>query len=89
MARMPSNKNNKWKILYATSLAWQLGFLILVFLGGFILLGIWLDKTFQTKQFFLSLGIVLGISLASYSTYRSYLPLVKKRNKNSSRKTPR
>jgi len=53
---MQENKN-QIKTWYAISLAFQLGFLVVVSIGGFILWGILGDKYLHTSPFYLLLAL--------------------------------
>ena len=55
------SKKENFKTLYAISLAWQLGFLIIIPIGGFLLLGLWGDKLLNTQPFFLITGILIPL----------------------------
>ncbi len=59
-------KKNEFKIFYAVSFAWQLGFLIIAPIGGFLLLGYWLDNIFGASHLFLIIGIITGIAITVY-----------------------
>lgn len=72
-----SNKNG-FRFFYALSLATQLGFLIAASLGGFILLGVWLDRTLGTEVVFVLAGSVIGIVLTVVEVYHIILPLIRK-----------
>ena len=54
------------------------------FIGGSILLGVfvgrWLDTKFNT-QFFWIIGLILGIVVAFYGVYRMLLPLMGSKTK--------
>ena len=57
------------------------------FIGGSILLGVfvgrWLDTKFDTRLFWV-IGLILGIVVAFYGVYRMLLPLMdSKRNKEN------
>jgi len=71
-----SQKNN-FKIFYVLSIAWQLGFLIAIPIGGFLFLGIWADKFFKTQPFLLLLGLFIGIVITIYEVYHLLIPLIK------------
>lgn len=71
-----SRKNNPG-LLYALSLALELGFLIAVPLGGFIFSGFLADKFLGTRPLFLIVGVVIGATIAFYGTYRSLIPVMK------------
>ena len=67
-------------MLYAVSLVWQLGILIVVAVGGFMFLGQWCDKIFKTSPLFLIIGVILGIIIAIHGAYRFFLPLIGKKS---------
>ncbi|MCA9361883.1 AtpZ/AtpI family protein [Candidatus Kaiserbacteria bacterium] len=54
----------------------QLGFLIVFSVGGFLLLGYWLDHKFGFSPLFIVLGIWLGIAVTVYETYKMVTPLI-------------
>lgn len=70
-------KNNNFKKFYAVSFAWQLGFLIIFSLGGFMFLGFEADKHFNTSPLFLILGLLVGLAVSIYETYHMLIPLIK------------
>lgn len=72
-----SSTGTEFKFWYALSLGLQLGFMIAVPIGGFILLGYWVDNHFLTHPVFILLGIVLGFSITAYEVYQWLLPLIK------------
>jgi len=72
------DRSDKFKLIYAFSLAWQIGILIIVSIGGFLLLGRWVDDFFGAGgSFFLSVGIFLGVVIAIHGVYKVLLPLIK------------
>ncbi len=71
------NKRNNFKIFYALSFAWQLGFLIVVSIGGFLFLGFWGDKFFSTQPLFLIFGLLVGIVVTIYEVHHLLAPLIK------------
>jgi len=76
----PTQKNqNKKKLIYALSLGTQLGFLIALPLISFLILGLFLDKKFNTFPFFLILGIIFGIMNVFIETYYFLLPFLEKK----------
>jgi len=79
---MPSEhpQKNSFKTFYAISFAWQLGFLIIFPIAGFIALGLWLDAIFQTPPFLLLLGVIAGLTITGYEVYHSLIPLIKNRH---------
>lgn len=74
---MPESEKDGFKTFYALSLAWQLGFLIAVPIGGFLILGFWLDKKFNTSPLSLIIGVILGIVITIYEVYHLLVPLIK------------
>lgn len=74
---MAQNQNN-FKIWYALAVAFQLGFLIVVPIGGFMLLGLWADKILKTGPFLLIAGALIGLSITVYEIYHWLIPLIKK-----------
>jgi len=70
-----SRKNN-FKVFYAFSVAWQLGFLIAIPIGGFLLLGILGDEFFGTHPLLLIGGLVIGILTTVYEVYHLIAPLI-------------
>ena len=69
---------DSFKTFYALSFAWQLGFLIIAPIGGFLLLGFWLDKKFNSSPFILIVGVILGVVITFYEIYHLLVPLIKK-----------
>ena len=74
-------KKNGFKTFYAVSFAWQLGFLIAVPIGGFLLLGYWADGIFHTGPLLLFIGMIVGLSVTVYEVYHSLAPFVKNNDK--------
>lgn len=59
------------------------------YIGGCIVLGVvagvWLDTRLNTKPVLVIIGLILGIIVAFYGTYRMVLPNIdKKKNKGES-----
>lgn len=71
-----------FRFFYILSFAWQFGFLVVLPIGGFLFLGIILDKKLNSHPFFLILGIIVGIAITSYETYNNLKILLKKDKKN-------
>lgn len=67
-----------FKIWYAISFALQLGFLIIVPIGGFMLLGLWVDKYLNTAPFLLIAGVIVGVIITGYEVYHLLMVLIKK-----------
>jgi F0F1-type ATP synthase assembly protein I len=76
------SKKDNFKILYALSLAWQLGFLIAIPLAVFLWLGILADKALGTRPLFLILSLFAAIAITAYEVYHWLMPLIKKTKKN-------
>lgn len=74
-------KRNNFKTFYALSLAWQLGFLIVAPIAGFLLLGLWSDTFFKTQPLLLILGILIGVIITIYEVYHLLIPLIKDEEK--------
>ncbi len=68
------------KIFYAVSMAFQLGFIIVLSIGGFLFLGVLGDQFFGTRPLFLILGIINGTILTIYGVYHSVIPIIKDKN---------
>lgn len=73
-----SVEGSNFKTWYALSIAFQLGFLIAAPILGFILLGLWLDKTLASFPLFLIIGIIVGMVITFYEVYHFLIPLIKK-----------
>lgn len=54
-------------------IGWYVGLCV----AGGILGGVWLDKKLGTSLIFTLVGVVLGLVLASYGTYRMISPLMR------------
>lgn len=78
---MPSEKDS-FKVFYALSLAWQLGFLIAVPIIGFLFLGFWGDRLLGTKPLFLIIGFLAGMGITIYELYHTLTPLIKNKKEN-------
>ena len=66
---------NHFKTFYALSLAWQLGFFIVMPIGGFLLLGIFGDRFFGTSPLLLLVGFFVGIAVTLYEAHHLFIPL--------------
>ncbi|MFH1657030.1 MAG: AtpZ/AtpI family protein [bacterium] len=71
------SQKSKSKTFYALSLAWQLGFIIIIPIGGFLFLGVLGDKVLKTKPLFLIIGLLVGIIVTVYEVYHLIVPLIK------------
>ncbi len=74
-----NQRNNKGKIIYALSIGTQLGFLIVLPLIGFSMLGLFLDKKLNTFPIFLILGIIVSIMVTFFEAYYLLLPFLEKK----------
>ena len=77
MNSVEKNNNDGFKTWYALSFAFQLGFLIVVPIAGFVFLGRWLDNVFRTFPIFFILGIIVGLIITAYEVYHLLVPLIK------------
>ncbi|HHE67497.1 MAG TPA: AtpZ/AtpI family protein [Candidatus Parcubacteria bacterium] len=75
-------KKDYFKMFYALSLAWQLGFIIAVPIGGFLFLGFLADNFLKTKPLFLVIGFVAGFLITLYEVYHMFLPLINQKKEN-------
>jgi len=76
-----SNKDD-FKVLYALSFAWQLGFFIIVPIGGFLALGYFGDKFFHSYPLLVILGLILGLASSIWGTYTLLIPLISKKKQS-------
>jgi len=76
---MPDKEKNGFKMWYAISFALQLGFLIVVPIGGFMFLGLCGDKIFHTLPLLFIIGFVLGAGITAYEVYHLLIPLIKEK----------
>ena len=77
---MPARVNNNFKIFYALTLAWQLGFIIVFPLLGFILLGIYLDDISGRSPFFLIVGVLTGLGINAYEMFHLFDQILERRH---------
>jgi len=68
----------KEQVSYALFLAFQLGFLIVLPLIGFLLFGIFLDKKFNSSPIFLLLSIFLSFIFIFFEIRHFLLPIMRK-----------
>lgn len=78
---MPEKKT-EFKLLMAISLAFQLGFIIIAPLVGFIWLGALLDDVLETFPTFILTGLMIGLVVTVYETYHLLLPFMEKTKKS-------
>jgi ATP synthase protein I len=67
---LKKDDKNLSRILTNLALISQIGISIVVMIGGGVLLGNFLDKTFNTNLIFLILFTVLGVASAFYYIYK-------------------
>ena len=72
------NKN----FFYALSLGLELGFLIVLPLVGFLLLGLFLDKKLGTAPIFLIFLVVLSLIAVFFEIRLLIMPFLEKRSRN-------
>ncbi len=72
-----TKQNSNFKVFYAISLAWQLGFFIAIPIGSFLFIGVLGDRFFKTEPFLLLLGLLIGIIITIYEMYHLLIPLIK------------
>jgi len=75
-------KKDNFKTFYALSLAWQLGFIIAVPIGGFLFFGLLADRFFGTEPVLLVVGIFVGVIVTVYEVYHLLIPLIKDKDKD-------
>lgn len=84
---MSMNNNKKENLFYAISLASQLGFMIVVPLVGFLLLGLYIDRKFNTLPIFLIFFVFLSFVLLPFEFRYLLKPFLNKKvgknNKNN------
>ena len=76
VVKFGTEKTDGMRFTYALSLAAQLGFLVVSSIGGFLLLGYWLDAKLSTAPWLLVLGIIVGIIVTVREAYHLIKPLV-------------
>lgn len=70
-------KRDGYKLWYAISFSFQLGFMIAVPIVGFMLLGLFIDKKIHTEPIFLLVGAVVGIVVTVYEVRHLLFPIIK------------
>ena len=68
--------NSGFKVWYAVSFALQLGFIVVVPIGGFMFLGLLGDNFFGTAPLFLFVGTVVGIAITVYEVYHMITTII-------------
>jgi len=75
------NKDKSNNFFYAVSLGLEMGFLIALPLVIFLILGVFLDKKFETFPFYLISAIILGLVFTFLDVYYFILPFLTKKLK--------
>ncbi|HQD89159.1 MAG TPA: AtpZ/AtpI family protein [Candidatus Paceibacterota bacterium] len=75
------NKDKSNNFFYAVSLGLEMGFLIALPLVIFLILGVFLDKKFETFPFYLISAMILGLVLTFLDVYYFVLPFLTKKLK--------
>jgi F0F1-type ATP synthase assembly protein I len=78
----PSEAGQNRRFLYAISLGAELGFLIAVPMVLFLLLGLYLDKKFNTLPVFLISMVILCMITTIFEVRNLILPFLEKRSQN-------
>lgn len=58
----------------------ELGFMIVIPLVGFMLLGLWADKSFHTLPLFTIIGLIIGLISSIVEVIKVILPFLEKRS---------
>lgn len=69
-----SNGDNQEKERSALALAVSIGFAIAAPLTFFVIGGVWLDSTLNTRPIFILIGILLGLGSSGYYMWRLISP---------------
>jgi len=69
----------------AMVLGLELGFLMVLPLAVFLLLGVWLDKKFGTMPLFVIVCLLAGLGAVFLEVKRIILPFLEKRSKNNNK----
>ena len=78
--RESKNDSSGSKIFYAVSLGLELGFLIVVPLIFFLLLGLYFDRRFNTLPIFLLIAIIASLVATIFEVRHLILPFLEKRS---------
>ncbi|MDD3734909.1 MAG: AtpZ/AtpI family protein [Candidatus Pacebacteria bacterium] len=81
MSSPVKNQRNKQNVFYTIFLGLELGFLVALPLVVFLVLGVFLDKKFETFPIFLISGIIIGLILTFVDIRYLILPFLEKRSK--------
>ncbi|MDD4333875.1 MAG: AtpZ/AtpI family protein [Candidatus Pacebacteria bacterium] len=63
-------------------LGMKVGLLMALPLVGFLILGVWIDKTFMTSPTYLITGILGGIVIGGIMVYKIIIPYLEKKFNN-------
>ncbi len=69
-------KNDGIRFFYALSVASQLGFLTVASVGGFFVLGMWIDSKLNTSPIITLICIAIGIIVSIYEVHHLIRPLI-------------
>jgi len=75
--------NSQNSLAAAMAIGLELGFLMVLPLAVFLLLGVWLDKKFGTMPLFVIVCLLAGLGAVFLEVKRIILPFLEKRSKNS------
>jgi F0F1-type ATP synthase assembly protein I len=70
-------KNEEKKTFSASSLAFELGYLIAIPIVLLAFTGRWLDKHFNTSPWLLLIGVLLSIIISSFAIYKKTINIIK------------
>ena len=74
-------ENDPGSQLFAVmGLGFELGFMIVIPLVGFMLLGLWVDKSFHVLPLFTIIGLVVGLVSSIVEVIKVILPFLEKRS---------
>lgn len=69
----------------AMVLGLELGFLMAIPLIIFLLLGLWLDRKFDTMPLFVIVCLLAGLAVVFWEVKKIILPFLEKRSKNNNK----
>ena len=61
-------------------LGFELGFMIVIPLVGFMLLGLWADNSLHTAPWFTLIGLIVGLVSSIFEVIKVILPFLEKRS---------
>lgn len=77
--------NSQNSLVAAMAIGLELGFLMVLPLAVFLLLGVWLDKKFGTMPLFVIVCLLAGLGAVFLEVKRIILPFLEKRSKNNNK----